>query len=62
MYYCRAAVFLRIADLISTKYRSLVLATTMIGQVLHELLCVYIEEVIFVCVCMFVIGKDSSSS
>ena len=26
-------MFLRLADLISTKYRSLVLATTMVGQV-----------------------------
>jgi 1-pyrroline-5-carboxylate dehydrogenase len=32
----RAAVFLRMADLISTKYRYQVLATTMLGQVLYD--------------------------
>lgn len=29
---CRASIFLRLANLIATKYRPMVLATTMIGQ------------------------------
>ena len=29
---CRAGIFLRMADLLATKYRPMILATTMVGQ------------------------------
>ena len=51
---CRAAVFLKAADLLTTKYRMEALATTMLGQVslcMCVCVCVYVCSTC-VCVCV----------